>query len=432
MPAALPPSRIRVLDRARIAGTDIEHAACVQAGDWIFLCGIEASDPAAGLIAGVAPPPGLPFHGAPKHRREADAVFARMHTLLESAGSSLAHACRVDQYYTTWKAVDPYHTARRAAFGKHIPPSTSIVMAGLAGAPFEMSVSLIAVRADAGRAPQRVSTDRLGAPVWSGFAPALTSGDFVFIAGQMARAPDGSHDPRAHRSPHSLWGGTEIRRQTEHIVTESLVPALAAAGASPAGALKAQIYLRHIDDLPHVLDVWNAHFGERSVALTVVPAREFGHVGADIEINLVALRDGAAVHKQIVCADVPAQCCFGAPAVRAGDLLLLSGLVPADADGPVDGGAAARAWPGLAIETRAQMHWLLACAQTICTAGGTSLADVVRAQCFATDAADLPALHREWQLATGTAAMPFAFACTPAPQAVPAGRITLDLWAYAP
>lgn len=32
----------------------------------------------------------------------------------------------------------------------------------------------------------------------SGFVPAVTSGDFVFIAGQMARGADGNPDPRAH------------------------------------------------------------------------------------------------------------------------------------------------------------------------------------------------------------------------------------------
>lgn len=421
---------IEVLAAHRVTSGDIEHAACVRAGDWLFLTGVEATDYQHGLAPGVAPQGGLPFHGQPKHRREADHVIGRMKSMLEQAGSSLGHAARVDQYYTTWKAVDSYHHARAAAFGKHIPPSTSIVMDSLAGAGFDLSVSLIGVRAGAGMDPQRVSTDRLGAPAWSGFAPAVTCGDLVFVAGQMARAADGSYDPRAHASPHSLWGGYEIRRQAEHIIQQSLLPALAAAGSSPGNAIKAQAYVRHIDDIPHLLDAWEGHFGARQVALTIVPAVEFGHVSANLEINLIALRDDGPTRKQVVTADVPEACCFGAPAVRAGDLLFLSGLQPADGIGPVTGEPAASAFPFFGFATAAQTQFLLEQAGRICAAAGTSLANVVRAQHFMTDLADFPLVYRCWQQAR-PGPVPYSIVRTPGSQAVPAGRLTLDLWLYA-
>lgn len=421
---------IEILAKHVVAGSDIEHAACVRAGDWLFLTGIEATDYERGLAPGVAPPAGLPFHGQPKHRREADHVIGRMKAMLEQAGSGLGYAARVDQYYTTWKAVDSYHHARAAAFGRHIPPSTSIVMDALAGAGFDLSVSLIGVRAGAGMDPQRVSTDQLGAPVWSGFAPAVACGDLVFVAGQMARAADGSYDPRAHTSPHSLWGGYEIRRQAEHIIQESLLPALAAAGSSPGNAVKAQAYVRRIEDVPHLLEAWDGHFGARQVALTIVPAVEFGHVSADLEINLIALRDDGQTRKEVVVADVPDACCFGAPAVRAGDLLFLSGLQPADDKGPVTGEPAASAFPAFGFAAAAQTRFLLEQAGRICAAAGTSLENVVRAQHFMAELADFPLVCRCWQeLRSGP--LPYSVVRTPGSQAVPLGRLTLDLWLYA-
>jgi len=423
---------IEVIESSTITGTDIEHAACIRAGEWLFLTGIEAIDHGSGLVPGVAPAAGLPRHGRPKHRREAAAIFGRMKRLLEAGGSSLSNAVRVDQYYTTWKAVDSYHHERVAGFGRHIPPSTSIVMDALTCAQADISVQLIAVRQGSALSPQRVSTERLGAPAWSGFAPAVTCGDFVFVAGQMARAADGSYDPRAHASPHSLWGGYEIRKQAEHIILESLLPALEAAGSSKQNALKAQAYVRDVDDIPHLLDVWDAHFGSRQVALTVVPALEFGHVSANLEINLVALRDDATIRKQVIDAPVPAASCFGAPAVKAGDLLFLSGLMPADDAGPVTGGVAASAWPSLGIDARTQMAFLLGAADRICSVAGASLADVVRAQHFMSDLTDFPLFHSLWRQRTGSGALPWSVVKTPGQQAVPQGRLTLDLWVYAP
>ena len=139
----------------------------------------------------------------------------------------------------------------------------------------DITASVLAVVPGGGREPKRVPTPQVTAPVWSGFVPAVTSGDFVFIAGQMARGADGNPDPRAHVPPHSLWGGYEIRRQTEYLIREKLGPALQAAGSSPANAVKAQVYLRHIDDTPHFLDVWKSHFGARQCALTIVPTKDF-------------------------------------------------------------------------------------------------------------------------------------------------------------
>ncbi|MBM3357842.1 MAG: hypothetical protein FJY54_08955 [Betaproteobacteria bacterium] len=421
-----------ILVAERVEGSEIEHAACVRAGPWVFLTGIEATDYKTGLASGVRARAGLPYHGRPKHRREAEFIVGRFAQMLETAGSSLAHAARVDQYYTTWKAVDSYHHVRKAAFGSHIPPSTSIVVEEMLGREFEISASLIAVRAGRGLDPQRVSVQKVGAPAWSGFAPAVTCGDLVFVAGQMARAADGGYDARAHVSPHSLWGGYEIRKQAEHIITESLAPAIEAAGSSFANAVKAQAYLRHIDDVPHLLEVWDSYFGERKVALTIVPAVEFGHVSANLEINLIAVRDRGANRKEIVPADVPEECCFGAPAVRAGDLLFLSGMHAADGGGPVAALRTASSLPYFGIAPRAQVGFILDQADKLCAAAGTSLTNVVRAQHFLTDLGHFPSMHRAWQERLGGRPLPFSAVRVPAPQAVPDCSLTLDLWIYAP
>ena len=90
-------------------------------------------------------PPGFPLFGRPRWRREGDFILQRMSQILNEFGSDLTHGVRLDQFYPTPAAVDPYHLARRAAFGDYIPPSTSVIMESCFGAASGISSSLIAV-----------------------------------------------------------------------------------------------------------------------------------------------------------------------------------------------------------------------------------------------------------------------------------------------
>src|SRR3954468_16113177 len=156
----------------KIPRTDIHYAPCIKAGNWVFLNGIEAVDYETGLHPAVAGTPGLPHHGLPRHRREGDIICARFKDFLARAGTSFANTVRLDQYYPTWKAVDPYHLARRAAFGDYIPPSTSVIMEELLTGGADITTSVLAVMPGQGREPQRVAAPNVTAPVWSGFVPA--------------------------------------------------------------------------------------------------------------------------------------------------------------------------------------------------------------------------------------------------------------------
>ena len=152
--------KVTPIGAVRIPGSDIHFTPAVKAGNWVFLTGIEAVDYASGLAAQVRGNPDLPHHGLPKHRREGDYICARLSELLREAGTSFANAVRLDQYYPTWKAVDPYHLARHAAFGNYIPPSTSVIMEELLTGGADITTSLLAVMPGQGREPKRVLTHR--------------------------------------------------------------------------------------------------------------------------------------------------------------------------------------------------------------------------------------------------------------------------------
>lgn len=423
-------AKVTPIGAVRIPGSDIHFAPAMKAGNWVFLTGIEAVDENLRLDAGVAGNPNLPYHGLPKHRREGDFICGRLRDFLGQAGTSFGNTVRLDQYYPTWKAVDPYHLARRAAFGDYIPPSTSVIMEELLTTGADITTSVLAVLPGEGRDPKRVPTPQVTAPVWSGFVPAVTSGDFVFIAGQMARGADGNADPRAHVPPHSLWGGYEIRRQTDYLIREKLIPALTAAGSSLANTVKAQVYLRHVEDTPHFLDVWNSHFGARQCALTIVPTKDFGLVPGNIEINVMALLDRSAAKKRVIDGCIPAEMTYGAAGVHAGDLLLCSGLIAVDANGPVCVHEGVQDYLGMSA--RGQMQKIVDALGAVCRAGGTSLENVVRIHQFHTDLRDFYPMHRSWQEALSGAPVPFTAVRVPGVLPVPACSVLVDAWFYVP
>src|SRR5215470_9545317 len=160
-----------------LLGTPVSYAYAVKAGPWIFLTGHEAFDFENGIPEGVAGPSGFPLFGRPRSRREGDFILQRMRRILREFGSDLANSVRLDQYYPTPDAVDPYHLARHAEFGDYIPPSTSVVMEGCFAADTHISASLIATIP--GREIRKIHPPGVGSAPSSGFVPAVVCDEFV-------------------------------------------------------------------------------------------------------------------------------------------------------------------------------------------------------------------------------------------------------------
>jgi enamine deaminase RidA (YjgF/YER057c/UK114 family) len=196
--------------------------------------------------------------------------------------------------------------------------------------------------------------------------------------------------------------------------------------------VKAQVYLGNIDDLPEFLDVWNEHFAKAPCALTIVPTASFGLADGIIEINLFGVRDDGRTKKQIIEADTPQAMRFGPAAVRAGDLVCLSGLVAADANGPIANIGPRNGLGHLGVGAKHQMRYLLDAAARTCEAAGTTLANVVRAQHFHTDLGEVYPALRTWNERLPGVPLPFGAVGTPQTMPVPGTTIMLDLWAYAP
>ncbi|MGE3932910.1 MAG: RidA family protein [Rhodospirillaceae bacterium] len=420
---------ITVKAAERLAGSAISYAYAVKAGPWIFLNGHEGYDFEKGLAPEVEGPSGYRLSGRPPLRREADHILRRMRGLLKDFGAELTNAVRVDQYYTQGPAVSAYHLARFAEFGPYIPPSTSIIMDRMFTARTNTHTSMIAIAPQPGWQNEgvRLPDQPISA---SGYFPAMTVNDYVFVAGVMA-LKDGQLPPHVRVPPTARWGGqTGFRRQVHEVIKERLLPSLKAAGSSLEQSLKAQAYVRGVDNFPDFMDVWTQYFRNIPCALTVVPATDYASSEGMLEINLIALKDNATRKKEVVQVDLPGLAAFG-PCVRAGELVFASGLMPVGRDGMVPGGTNTAAFDCISLAGQVQGAALLSYAEAVCRAVGVGPGNIVRAQYFMTDMRDFAGIAAAWIDRFGKAPHPFAAVQVPGPLPPDGATAIADFWIYA-
>jgi enamine deaminase RidA (YjgF/YER057c/UK114 family) len=425
------PSAARAAITARttehLVGSAVNHAYAVKAGPFVFLNGHEGYDFAAGVIPAVAGAPGFPEFGKPRLRREADYVLARMGQILESFGTDFARSVRLDQYYTEADAVRAYHLARFAAFGKYIPPSTSMIIEGCFGARSTMTTSLVAVLPDPQWEVKAIYPTDAAFFAYSGYAPAVVTNDFVFAAGAGPEVKDVlSTDPPA--GPHYLWSTQlPIRRQTESALRK-IESTLNAAGTSLANCIKAQVHVAGAENFPDFLDVWNAHVGSSPAALTVTPAKGFSAVEIIVSINYILLKHGAQRKKEIVQADIPEMASYS-PAVRAGEFVFSPGLLAITRDGTVAGLLQGDNFQGLCLRSQLQANTIYDHAEAIAKAAGTEMRNVVRINYWVSDIREFPGVALAWTGRYGNAPHPFACVVTPKLPA-PGATVLADFWFY--
>jgi enamine deaminase RidA (YjgF/YER057c/UK114 family) len=430
--AGEPPSRsLDIKSVPRLVGSTTKYAYAIKAGPWIFLNGHEAFDFETGLAPEVEGPSGYPLSGRPPLRREADYILRRMREILKDFGSDLPNAVRVDQYYTMGPAVSAYHLARFAEFEGYIPPSTSIIMERCFCARTNTHTSMLAVVPGPDWTIQKITLP--GQPISaSGYSPAVVVNDFVFVAGNMALQQNGSLGQGVEVRPTARWGGqTAFRRQVHYVIKQALEPSLQAAGSSLEQSLKAQAYIRGVENFPDFMDVWQQYFHDIPCAITPVPAKDYASSEGMIEINLIALKNGSSRRKEVVTVDLPPLATWG-PCVRAGELVFTSGLIAVGPNGAVPETENGAAFDALSLAGQTQGSTVLSYAESCCRAVGVSMSNVVRAQYFMTDIRDFAGVSAAWTDRFADKPHPIAAVQVPGPLPATGARLISDFWIYAP
>jgi enamine deaminase RidA (YjgF/YER057c/UK114 family) len=429
---------VKTLAPVFLGAGKVHYAQGIQAGPWVFATGHMAQNYRDGVCPDVLAAE-MPYTGLPKNQKEADLVFDHIESVLSAAGSGLKHVARLDQYYPRPEAVDPYHIVRRRRLTGGVPASTSILVKELLLPNAEMDVQCIAVRPESGLRVEHFSDTRFQGHPSSAFSAAVRAGDFVFVPGVVASALPGE----PHRNgmstealvvEGSLWKGCPIALEVEFCLKRKIAPSLALAGSSLANVVKAQVYLTHFEDLAPFLFTWNKAFADDPPALTVIfiPEPGFATYSARTEINVIALVDNARTKKQKITADVPTVLAGAPAAVRAGELLFLSGLYGVDANGLAAEARVDPRQPFFGSRIRGQTDAIMTNAKKICAAAGTSLENMVRMQQFHTDISEFYEAHLTCREHLPDQPLPFSAVEVAPKMPVPGSTLMMDLWVYVP
>jgi enamine deaminase RidA (YjgF/YER057c/UK114 family) len=416
----------------------IKFAQGMKAGRWVFATGVMAQD----FVNGMAPDvlsERMPHAGRPKREKEATRIYENIDAVLRAAGTDRTNLVRTDQYYTTVKAVPPYQQARREFLNGRIPPSTSIAQQGLLLAGADMNIQALGVIPQKGFEVEHFKHEQLAGRPTSGYSPALTVGDYIFIPGITSLAV--GNEPRrngvaaaALMTEGAQWAGQPIKLETEFIITQRMVQSLALAGAKLEDVVHAQVYLTDPSDYSAFNEAWSRHFKQSPPTLSIIPCIPHGLAPYDgkIEINVIAAKPGSAAQKRPVDAGVVTAFTNQPQAVRVGDLLFMSGLMAIDRNGLVPPAVADPRQPHFSSSPEAQAEFIIGNIEKLCKAAGTSLSNVVRVLQFHTDIREFYPVYKVWERRLGGRPVPFSAVEVPSPLPVPGATVLIEAWAYAP
>jgi enamine deaminase RidA (YjgF/YER057c/UK114 family) len=431
-------SAVQPLLPVELGAGKVQFAQGVKAGRWVFATGLMAQD----FISGVAPDvvaEHMPHAGVPKREKEAARIFDHLEAVLHAAGTEFNNLVRTDQYYTTVRAVPPYQAVRRDVLGGRIPPSTSITQKRLLLPGADMTVQAVAVIPQDRFEPTHLRHEQLKGRPTSGYSPALTVGDFIFVPGvtAMAIANEPSRNGMAEAAlmmQGAQWGGQPIKLEAEFIITQRIAPSLQLAGARLEDVVHAQVYLTDPEDYSAFNEVWVQHFGTAAPALSIIPCRERGLAPYDgkIEINVLALQPNGGSTKHHIDAGVSTAFRCQPQAVRAGDLLFISGLMAIDREGLLEAARSNPRQPWFSSPAEAQAECIIDNVARLCDAAGTSILNVVRVQQFHTDIAEFYSVYKVWERCLGGRPLPFSAVEVPTPLPVPQATLLMDIWIYVP
>jgi enamine deaminase RidA (YjgF/YER057c/UK114 family) len=416
----------------------IKFAQGIKAGRWVFATGLMAQD----FVHGVAPDvlsERMPNTGRPKREREAQRIFDNLDAVLRAAGTDKTNLVRTDQYYTTVKAVPAYQQVRREFLSGRIPPSTSIAQQGLLLPGADMNIQAMAAIPAAGFEIEHVRHKDLQGRPTSGYPAALTVGDFILVPGITSIAV--GDEPRRNGVAEAAlmmqgaqWGGEPIKLETEFIVTQRMAQSLALTGATLADVVHAQVYLTGRNDYSAFNEIWTRLLGPNRPTLSIIPCIEHGLAPYDgkIEINVIAAKPGSAASKRAIDAGVVTAFANQPQAVKAGDLLFMSGLMAIDRDGLAPSAAIDPRQPYFSSSAEAQAECIIGNIAKLCEAAGTSLANVVRILQFHTDIGEFYPVYKVWERQMGGRPLPFSAVEVPGPLPVPGATMMVEAWAYVP
>ncbi len=347
---------------------DNDMCMVVKAGNRIFMRGQMGLDLNQTLAAPEDP------------AAQADQAMQNVKVLLEEAGSSLDHICKVTTYITDRAyRVPVYNTVNR--YLKGIPTvGTGLIVKGLAMPELKMEIDVDAVIPQAAEHQRfRVfnTRDWFNQPIDRDSCMVIRTDDEIYLRGQTGAALDGSRMYGLGRTPEDAAAQADQAMQNAKVL-------LAEAGSSLDDVCKLRVYIGDRAYREPVYQVLGRHFGDVHPCSTGLIMRGFARPEILFEIDMAMALSNAMPHQRFRKFQTSVQYkdgqdlrCKFAMAVRAGDRIYLRGQTGSTLDGEFVGYGDAAAQADQAMQN----------IKVLLEEAGTSLNDVCKVTTYIADRA---------------------------------------------
>ena len=364
--------RIRKFNtRDMYPGPALDNDMCmlVKAGSRLFMHGQTGLDLTHRLVA--------PEDAA----AQAAQAMENVARLLEEAGSSLEHICKVTTYITDRAyRVPVYNVVGR--YLKGIPTvATGLIVKGLARPEMKVELDIEAVIPQAG-AHQRLrpfnTRDWFGqSTIDRDSCMVICTADEVYVRGQTGAELDGSRMVGLGRTPEDAAVQADKAMQNARLL-------LAEAGSSLDEVCKLRVYIGDRAYREPVYQVLGRHFGDVHPCSTGLIMRGFARPEILFEIDLAVALSKGMPHQRLRKFETSQQYkdgqdlrCKFAMAVRAGDRIYLRGQTGSTLDGEFVGYG----------DAAAQTTQAMANVEVLLAEAGASLDDICKITVYVADRA---------------------------------------------
>lgn len=434
------------------------YSPIIKAGGWVFTAGQLATDFETGLAPEATPTPGLPYYQDPL-KLQSRYVLQNLAETLAAAGVDIAtDLMRIYQWFVspyptdaeraegiTWPrmSITPYLRVRNEFIPSARPASTGMVCRELMVKDTIVEVNMIAFEPIPGVTKQEFGVpEGVPAPL-AGYSPALRYGDWIFTAGEIPVDWQGDFMSEVHLGVPSglakearinpyFWYESDVERQT-HYVMEKLAKIVELAGGHLENTVKAEVYLGHPSEFEAFDRAWKEWFPTDPPARVVIPHMGLGGKGSRVEVALMVLADDAAISKRTIeTTDAPQPPTHEPQAVRAGDFIFYSSILPADEKGLAAETKRHPGFPWYKDPALLQMEYMLRIADAIGSAGGSNVENICRRQAFHDDLTWFQMMISRWGAAFPKDPPASTTMKIGGPLQVPGAHLLLDLIGYCP
>jgi enamine deaminase RidA (YjgF/YER057c/UK114 family) len=259
----------------------------------VFVSGLSAADPGTGIPAEAAISPEFPYYGA-EIQKQTTHVLEKLTRLLEAEGCRLEDVVKTQVFLTDCRLFDAFDQVWKKFFA--VPPPRTTVGVG----PDAMSIpgTLVTVDVIAARpdvvAIRQIDSARLPKPM-ANYTPCVGAGDWLFLAGQLPTefgttglAPAAQVNSAFPNHVSSLLAQAKFTIGICQTLLED-------AGSDWDHVVRVHVFLKNMAEAPLFDALWNDMFDGAPPPCLVIGVDELLTGGADIEIDVIAVRTGVAV-----------------------------------------------------------------------------------------------------------------------------------------